>query len=178
MFRAVFSIVGHYNVIRASETMARLERTNWVVVPVLMIATMHGQHGVVSPWGDRQQGPIGHEAIQRQEEAPYTWFPSRAPPLKACGTARNLRWYALSGCLASTASASAAPDRQRRSADADQTLVKRITDSQPKVKWLKTDVFFSRIHFLPRLMGTLCSSFYRVRQILRVVLSFLFMLLC
>jgi hypothetical protein len=70
MFRAAFSIVGHYNLIWASGTMSRLERTNGVVVPVLMIATMHGEHGVLSPWEDRQQGPIGHEAIQRREEAP------------------------------------------------------------------------------------------------------------
>ena len=162
MFRAVFSIVGHHNLIRASGTMARLERTNWVVVPVLMIATIHGEHGVVSPWGDRQdgsKGPLAMKLYNNGRRRRNTWLPSRVPPLKAWGTARNLRWYALSGCLASTASASAAPDRQRRSADADQTLVKRITDSQPKGKWLKTDVFFSRIHFLPRLMGRFAAHF-------------------
>jgi hypothetical protein len=52
MFSAVFSIFEHYNLIRASETMTRLEKTDVVVVPVLMSATMHGEHSVVSPWGD------------------------------------------------------------------------------------------------------------------------------
>jgi len=64
MFRALFSIVGHYNLIRASETMARLERATVVVVPVLMITTMHGEHGVVSPWGDRQDGSKGPLAMK------------------------------------------------------------------------------------------------------------------